>query len=220
MGERSLHNEIKNWYAKPGDQVEVPVDNYVIDIVRDDLLLEIQTKNFSAIKSKLNHLIKKHKIRLIYPISQIKWIVRNNSDYETIKSRRRSPKKGRLEDVFTELVYIPRLISDPHFELEVLFIHSEDIFTNDGKGSWRRKRWSIQDRRLLKVVSSQIIRTTKDLRSIIPEELNEGFTTRQLAKQKRMPIALTRKMIYCLKKMGIIEKTGNRGRSPIYSTNF
>ena len=46
------------------------VDGYVIDIVRDNLKLEIQTSNFSSIKSKLKDLVGVHRIRLIYPIAQ------------------------------------------------------------------------------------------------------------------------------------------------------
>jgi len=220
MGEKSLHNIIKNRYAKPGDKIEVPVKNYIIDIVRGDLFIEIQTRNFSAIKDKLMNLLVDHKIRLIYPISQLKWIVRINKDGKTVKSRRRSPKKGRLEDVFAELVYIPRLLSHPNFELEILFINSEDIFLDDGKGSWRRKRWSIHDRRLLNIVSSQIITTPNNLLDVIPDTIEKEFTTKQLAEEKGIPIGLTRKMIYSLREMGLIKKTGNRGRSPVYSRIF
>jgi len=220
MGEKSLHNIIKNRYAKPGDKIEVPIKNYIIDIVRDDLLIEIQTRNFSAIKDKLINLLVDHKIRLIYPISQLKWIVRINKDGKTVKSRRRSPKKGRLEDLFAELVYIPRLLSHPNFELEILFIHSEDIFLDDGKGSWRRKRWSIHDRRLLDILSSQIITTPNNLLDILPDTIDKEFTTKQLAEEKGIPIGLTRKMIYSLREMGLIKKTGNRGRSPVYSRIF
>jgi hypothetical protein len=39
--------------ARPGDRFEVPVDGFVIDIAQEDLLIEIQTRNFSSIKSKL-----------------------------------------------------------------------------------------------------------------------------------------------------------------------
>ena len=220
MGEKSLHNQIKNWYSKPGDQLEVSLNKYIIDIIRDELFIEIQTRNFSAIKEKLNHLLKDHKIRLIYPISLLKWIVRINRDGETVKSRRRSPKKGRLEDVFNELIYIPKLLSNPNFEIEVLFIHSEDIFWDDGKGSWRRKRWSLSDRRLLKVISNQIIKTPEDFRRIIMENIEEGFTTRQFARQKKLPISLARKTVYCMRKMGFIKETGKKGRSPEYSKTY
>ena len=51
--EKSLHLSIKQWYAVPGDRLEVKVDKYIIDLVREDSLIEIQTRNFSAIGKKL-----------------------------------------------------------------------------------------------------------------------------------------------------------------------
>jgi hypothetical protein len=75
LNEKALHASLKEWYALPGDRFEVPVDGFVIDIVRDDLLIEIQTRNFSAIKSKLTALVHSHRVRLIYPIVQEKWIL-------------------------------------------------------------------------------------------------------------------------------------------------
>ena len=67
LNEKPLHASLKEWYAQSGDQFEVTVDGFVIDIVRDDLLLEIQTGNFAAIKSILIKLVRAHRIRLVYP---------------------------------------------------------------------------------------------------------------------------------------------------------
>ena len=47
LNEKPLHASLKQWYARPGDRFEVAVDGFVIDIVRDDLLIEIQTRNFA-----------------------------------------------------------------------------------------------------------------------------------------------------------------------------
>jgi hypothetical protein len=80
LNERSLHASLKAWYSQPGDRFEVPVDGYVVDIVRDEVLLEIQTGNFSAIKSKLATLVSSHQVRLIYPIAMEKWVVRAPAD--------------------------------------------------------------------------------------------------------------------------------------------
>src|SRR5947208_2274417 len=142
LNEKPLHASLKQWYARPGDRFEVPVDGFVIDIVRDDLLIEIQTRNFSAINSKLTRLTRSHQVRLIYPIVEEKWIVRSAStnstatngrevptqrhrarrDAEDPVTRRKSPKRGRLQDLFWELVSIPQLLSNPNFSLEVLMI--------------------------------------------------------------------------------------------------
>ena len=85
LNEKPLHAALKQWCARPGDRFEVPVDGFVIDIVRrrenegseEDLLIEIQTRNLAAINSKLRRLTCSHQVRLIYPIVQEKWIVRS-----------------------------------------------------------------------------------------------------------------------------------------------
>ena len=69
LNEKPLHAALKAWYAQPGDRFEVPLDGFVIDIVRDNVLLEIQTRHFGAIKSKLATLVSSHQVRLIYPIA-------------------------------------------------------------------------------------------------------------------------------------------------------
>src|SRR6185503_15922105 len=98
LNEKPLHASLKQWYARPGDRFEVPVDRFVIDIVRDNLLIEIQTRNFASINSKLRELTRSYAVRLVYPVIQEKWIVRSNDDRVAV--RRKSPKRGRLEDLF------------------------------------------------------------------------------------------------------------------------
>ena len=43
LQERSLHAAIKQLYNIPGAKTEVKVDGFVIDVVKGDLLIEIQT---------------------------------------------------------------------------------------------------------------------------------------------------------------------------------
>ena len=56
MNENALHAAVKDWCALPGDRLEVPVDGYVVDVVRDGLLIEVQTRNLAAIRDKLRAL--------------------------------------------------------------------------------------------------------------------------------------------------------------------
>ncbi|NUO84039.1 hypothetical protein HUU05_28525, partial [candidate division KSB1 bacterium] len=122
LNEKPLHASLKEWCAQPGDRFEVAVDGFVIDIVRDDLLLEIQTGNFASLKAKLNQLIRSHRIRLICPIAQEKWIVKLATGKSSGSTRRKSPKRGRVEDLFRAMVSFPQLLANPNFSLEVLLI--------------------------------------------------------------------------------------------------
>ena len=210
MNEQSLHSDIKEWYSLPGDKFEVKIDNFVIDVVRGTLLIEIQTRNFSAIKSKLASLVEKHRVRLIYPIPCKKWILRITESGDVI-SRRKSPRKGKLVDLFYELVSIPDLVDMDNFSLEVLVIEEEEVRCNDGKGGWRRRGVSITDRRLMNVTDKVLFKNSKGFLRFLPEDLDDLFTNKMIARKNGISIVLARKVTYCLRKMGaivIVEKIG------------
>jgi len=215
LNEKALHASLKQWYARPGDRFEVPVDGFVIDIVRDDLLIEIQTSNFFAIKSKLTKLARTHQVRLIYPIVQEKWIVGLANDTGRRATRRRSPKRGRLEDLFWELVSIPQLLSNPNFSLEVLLIRQEEVRRYERKRRWRRKGWVIEGRRLLEVLDQRSFGHSADWLGFLPDGL-ESFTTRDLAVGMNTRRELAQKMAYCLREAKMIELIGKRDRSNLY----
>lgn len=216
MNEKPLHAALKEWYAQPGDRVEVPVDGSQIDLVRGDLLIEIQTGNFTAIRRKLNKLVEKYPLRLVYPIAAEKWIVRLKPDGKGILSRRRSPKRGRLEHVFEELVRAPHFLKHENFSLEILMIREEEVRTFDAGRAWRRRGWLRHERRLLEVVSRHVFETPHDLMSLVPEGLPEPFSTADLARVCNIPRWIAQKMAYCFRAMESIEMTGKKGNAILY----
>ena len=215
LNEKPLHAALKQWYARPGDRFEVPVDGFVIDIVRDELLIEIQTRNFASIKSKLTRLVHSHPVRLIYPIVQEKWIVRLAIENGGGAIRRKSPKRGRFEDLFWELVSIPQLLSNPNFSLEVLMISGEEVRRYGGKRQWRRRGWLIEGCRLLEVLDQRVFGESADWLGFLPDGL-ESFTTRDLATGINTRRELAQKMAYCLREGRMIELIGRRGRANLY----
>ncbi|MFA5365211.1 MAG: hypothetical protein WC325_08540 [Candidatus Bathyarchaeia archaeon] len=215
MNEYSLHLAIKDWYSLSGDRFEVRVDDFVVDVVRDSLLIEIQTKNFSAIKKKLVKLLENHQVRLVYPIAQQKWIVHVSESGEIVK-RRKSPKKGRLSDLFYELVRTPSLVKEENFSLEVLLIEEEELRIDDGKGSWRRNGVSIKDRKLLNVYGTAFFENEQDFLRFLPCALTKQFTNSELAKQSGVSVKLAQKITYCLRKMGAIATVGKKGKELVF----
>ncbi len=215
LNERSLHASLKEWYAQPEDRFEVAVDGFVIDIVRHDLLLEIQTGSLASIKSKLTSLADSHRIRLIYPIALEKYIVKLRKGKGSGTTRRKSPRKGRVEDLFWEMVSFPQLLANPNFSLEVLMITEEEVWRYDGKRSWRRKGWTVDDRRLLQVVEQKPFDEPGDWLALLPNEL-DAFTARDLAAAIGIRTQLAQKMAYCLRKVQVIELAGKEGRANLY----
>lgn len=215
LNEKPLHASLKAWYARPGDRFEVAVDGYVIDIVRDGLLLEIQTAGFTAIKSKLASLLRSHRVRLVHPIAREKWIVRlANGDGRA--ARRKSPRRGRVEDVFWEMVRIPELPAHRNFSLEVLMIMEDEVRRHEQGKSWRRRGWVVEERRLLDVVDRKVFARPADWLGLLPEAV-EPFTASDLAEARAMPLALAQKMAYTLRQARLVKVIGKRGRSTLYA---
>lgn len=212
LREQSLHAALKQWLAQPGDHFEEKVDRYHIDIVRGETLIEIQTANFSMIRSKLERLLVDHQVVLVHPIPVTKWIVRTTKRNK-ITGRRRSPKRGRVEHVFDELLYITQIASHPNFTLQIVLTEQEEIWRNDGKGSWRRRHWSISDKVLLDVLGGAEFHNIDDYLSLIPSNLEDPFTHKQLAKAIHAPVWLSTRMSYCLRKMGVLNVAGKQGRT-------
>jgi hypothetical protein len=217
LNEKPLHAALKEWYARPGDRLEVPVDGFVVDIVRDKLLIEIQTGNFAAIKRKLAALSSRHPVRLIYPIPKEKWIVKVSKNGNGYLGRRKSPKRGALEHLFVELVSFPKLLSNPGFSLDVVLTHEDELRRYDGRRAWRRKGWVVQERRLLTVVGHRAFKTPADMLTLLPADLIEPFTTSDLAVAIDQPRWLAQKMAYCLREMGAITSVGKQGNAFLYT---
>ncbi len=217
LNEKPLHETLKRWYALPGDTFEVPVDGSVIDIVRGDLLIEIQTKNFTAIKPKLQKLLVNHPVRLVYPIPREKWIVKLADDVKGPGSRRRSPKRCKFEQVFYELVRLPEMIKDPNFSIELLLIEEEEVVRFDGIRGWRRRGWVTEERKLLRVSDRRILDSPADMLAFIPATLAEPFSVNDLAKAAKIDQRLAQKMVYCLRTMGCLEPVGKKVNAILYT---
>ncbi|HEY3289699.1 MAG TPA: hypothetical protein VGK87_06190 [Anaerolineae bacterium] len=219
LGESSLHAALKQWYLRDGDQLEVNVDGSIIDIVRGSLLIEIQTRNLASIKRKLAKLSATHAIHLIYPIAREKWIVRLDQQHRQQISRRKSPKHGRIEDVFMELVSVAALLHDSRLVLEVAFIKEEEIWsmakTHRRTSRWRAG-WARHDRKLIEVIEQRVFASPRDFINLLPSSLPDQFTNHELAHALGRPRYLAERMTYSLRQMGVLEVNGKRGRSLLF----
>ena len=216
LREFDLHADLKRWYAQPGDALETALDGYVIDIRRGDMLIEIQTRSFSSMRRKLAALAERYPVRIVHPIPETKWIVRLDADGGALV-RRRSPKAGRIEALFKELVAIPDLVGHPNLTFDIAITHEDELWQQTGRRAWRRKGWCVVGRRLVDVVRVVPFADARDFAALLPPELAHPFTARDLAAAAGLGLNLAYKMLYCLRRMGAIEVAGKKGRAAVYS---
>jgi hypothetical protein len=215
LTEKSLHAALKTWYSQSGDLLEVRVEGYVVDIVRGNALIEIQTRGFSSLKQKLSRLLENHPVQLVYPIAREKTIVRLDKQGHLL-SQRKSPKRGTIDGIFNELIYIPHLITHPNLTFTVVFTRQEEIWLDDGKGSWRRKRWSIGDHQLLEVIGDVSFHGSADLMALLPADLPQPFSNADLHREMDCPLRLAQKMTNTLYKIGGLTRVKRKPRGWLY----
>ena len=181
LNESPLHAALKALFVDEGGQAEVPVANYVADALCDGVIYEIQTGSFSGLTKKLRALADLGPVVLVHPIACQKTIVKLPLDPDDVASRRKSPKKGRLSHIVSELVYIPTLLNHPNFELEVVMTQEEEVRAFDPKKVRRRGGWRVIERRLIAVEGRRRFATTEDLYSLMEGELvDRGFQRHDL----------------------------------------
>lgn len=215
LSELGIHAELKRWLARPGDSFEVPVDGYIVDVVRGELLIEVQTGGFASIKRKLLDLLDRHPVRLVHPIVLDKCIVQLPRPGRK-RRRRKSPKHGCIEMLFDELCRIPRLIAEPGFSLEVVLVREEEVCRHD-PARRRRRGWVTVERRLLEVVEHRRFQRPGDLAALLPRELPEPFTTADLADALGQRRRLAQRMAFCLRELECLEAVGKEGNAVLYA---
>lgn len=215
LREGALHADLRAWYERRGDRLEVPLDGYVIDLVRDGQLVEFQTGGFSPLRRKLPALLARHDVRVVVPIVVHRFILRMDDSGE-LMSERRSPKRGRIEDVFAQLVSIPELLLHPRFTLEAVLVDIDEIRVHRPGRAFRRRGWVVQARALRKVHSSHVLAAVDEVVALLPPALPDSFGTAELATAAGMPRRLAQQMLYCLSAMGATERVGKCGNSVVY----
>jgi len=194
--------------ARPGDRFEVPVAGFVVDVMRGDDLIEIQTGNFGGLGKKLDAVLDHYDLTLVHPIPVRTMIHRPG------RKPRRSPVRRTIYHLFDELVRIPTLIEHPRLTLHVLLIEENQQRVHDPSLRRRRGGWRVTERSLAAVVDDMQFRGRADLAALLPEGLANPFTTADLAHELSIARGLAQKMAYCLRLMECIEP-GRRTRTGI-----
>jgi hypothetical protein len=218
LREGELHRQLKEWYRRAGDLVEEEVSGYVVDIVRDELLIEIQTGSFTPLRRKLERLTAERPVRIVTPIAVSRRIVRLSDEGE-ILSARCSPVHGRVEDVFARLVALPSFLCHPRLEIEVLLTEEAEMRVHRPGMAFRRHGWVVCGRSLTSVVGRDRISGPSDAAALLPQRLPREFDTAELAASAGISRRLAQQMTYCLRAMGAIEIVGTRRRAHLYRRN-
>lgn len=219
LNEKPLHASLKAWISEPGDEFEVRIGRFVADIVRNSMIIEIQTGSTFPLKRKMHALLKHHAVHLVIPIAQQKTITTIDEAGNKIGSRK-SPKRGELLDVFEQLVNLRDLLGDANFSIEVVLIHVEEIRRPRTTRKRRWRDWEVHERRLIEVFDHVSLHHPGDFLAAIPATLEEPFTTADLSKAIGRPRRVAQQIAYCLREMGALAVVDRKRSGIRYVRSF
>jgi hypothetical protein len=216
--ETSLHRELKRFYADRDSRFEVTAGPYRIDVVSGERFIEIQHGHLAAIRDKVRRLLEEHPVVVVKPVIVRKEIIRQARRGGPVVGRRKSPKQGRLLDVFHELVHFTRVFPHPRLTLDVPLVDIEE-WRYPGHG--RRRRWRaddhlVENQRLVRVHEVYRLRTAADLAGLLPGRLPKTFHTGELAEALGLPRWIAQRICYCLRQTGAAREVGKRGNALLY----
>lgn len=217
--ETTLHRQLKEHYCQPNARIEVKLGRYRIDVVNGDRLVEIQRSGLAAIRDKVNRLCcDGYQVDVVKPLVARKRLVKLSSENGSETSRRWSPLKATVLDVFDELLYFTRVFPHPNLRMLIPLIEIEEV-RFPGHGRRRRKRkgdFVVKDRFILDIHETHVFETVLDLQSLLPDDLPKKFDTGELAQGLEVPRHQAQRIGYVLRKTGVAKECGKRGNAIVY----
>ena len=216
--ETSLHRDLKTLYAGRDAQFEVSLGDYRIDVMSGGRLVEIQHGSLAAIRDKVKTLIKNHRVVVVKPIVVQKLLVKLAGKGGPITSRRMSPKRGTLLDLFDDLVHFTGVFPHRRLTLEVPLVDVEE-WRYPGHGRrrrWRRNDFQVEDQKLVAVHATYRFRTAADLARLVERPMPRPFHTGHLAESLRINRWSAQRIAYCFRQTGAVREVGKEGNTRLY----
>ena len=217
--ETTLHRQLKEHYLAPGGETEVRLGRFRIDVVNGTQLIEIQHGGLAAIRDKCAKLAAEHDLLVVKPIIVRKYLVKSKRRGGKVVSRRLSPKRGSLFDLFDELVHFTRTLQCERLSLEVPLVEIEELrYPGHGRRRWRRPGdHVVEDQQLVSVCETHRFNSPLELLRLLPADLPKPFHTGHLAEGLSIPRWNAQRIAYVLRETGVIEVAGKQANSRMYA---
>lgn len=219
QGEKPIHRALKYFLAPSSDCHEVRVGNFIADVMlRDGHIYEVQTRDFSRLRNKLQVFLPEHRVTVVFPVFGIKYLSWIRPETGEISERRKSPKRGRVTDILTEIYRLNGLENHPNLDYLAVLLEAQEYRIQDGwnlDGKKGSHRYSAVPLNLLDLIP---LKTGEDFAALIKEMLPaEGFVSKEAQKPLGLRGLKLSAALQSLCRLGAIERLGQKqGRSFLY----
>jgi len=216
LSEKIMHLTLKFYFSPYSSDHEVKLGSFYADAINEEGIVEVQTRSFKNLSKKLMYFLAVTDVNLIHPIPFHKYVSWLDPETGETSKAHRSPKIGRLIDVFGELYGIKDKLNNPRLTITLMHIDTDDFKMLDGKSKDRKKGATRIERYPRELIDIFIINTPRDLLKLLPEDLPEIFSASDLQKLSKCNSRNSYSAINTLCYLGLCENVGKEGRKNIF----
>ncbi len=218
LAEKTVHAVMKQYYLPDEDYHEVPIGNYIADIYTGEEIIEIQNANFGHMRDKLAAFLPEYQVYLVYPFPHKKWIIWIDPETGETSDKHRSPKCGSIYAALPEFFRIKAYLDHPNLHIRVPLIDIEEYRLLDGKRRKNNPKIGSHryDRIPIELYDEIILDDIRDYRQLIPLDLPEEFTSKDLAGAAGIQQYFAQETVKLLYDIGILARVGKQGRAYLY----
>lgn len=216
LREKKMHESIKHFLEPNHTYHEIRVGRFTADIVNEHGITEIQTRNFRAIKKKLDYFLESRNVKIVYPVSRNKTVYWIDPETGESTNGRKSTKTGSAMDIFKELYWIKQYLKSERLTLSIIIVDSQDYRMQDGWGSSGKRGHTKLDHVPVKIVEIIDIESYEYLIKLLPEALPEEFTSAGLMKAAKISRKDAQMALNTLFELELVKRTGRKGNAYVY----
>lgn len=216
LSEKTVHAVLKQYYAPDEDMHEIPVENCVADIFDGESIMEIQTRSFDKLRTKLDRFLPLYPVTIVYPIPHVKKLYWIDEETGEISKGRKSPLKGSPYLAFPELYKIKPYLKHPNLHLRLALLNMEEYKLLNGWSHDKKKGASRFDRIPVSIEGEVTLDCPQDYMQLVPYELEEPFTAAQFGKAAHIRKELAGTVCHILHYLDVIERDGKKGNAYLY----
>jgi hypothetical protein len=216
LGEKTLHAVIKRYLEPYDGSREVKIGRLYADIVGEDGIFEIQTRDFYRLRKKLDAFLPICRVTVVYPVAARKHISWIDPATGEVTKRRKSPKTGGPCEVFPELYKIKSYLKHENFRLCVMLIDMEEYRILNGWSADKKKGSERHERIPLALADELYYESPADYISLVPAELPGKFTVVDFKKAAGLGTKAAGTALNVLAYLGVFARAGKDGRKYLY----
>lgn len=218
LGEKSVHAALKYYFAPDPATHERPIGRAVADIASPNGVIEIQSRQFYRLQSKLAAFLPEYPVTVVYPVirrKRIRWFSPDTGELLETGAFRAFRKDVLL---LAELYGIRAFLPHPNLRVCIAALEAEDLRLRDGFGAQKRIHATKMDRIPTQLLALRFFCRPANYAVFLPDALPDPFDSAAFAAAHRIPRDAAHKALRVLEELGLLT-VQRSGRNNQYYRN-